>query len=247
MQPLPTALRRLEHLKELVNEYDPIKFHSTERSRELAKQIPEAYGAVEDIYRHYAGDREVILEDGRHKKAFRNFFEAGWLSGRTFHASEGRTELEKVIGRVRADVEGQTAPATDLDPVDYAWRLLHPRVQVVAQERFRAGHHADAVEATLKELASAIRSLILQRGGPELDGVSLMQTAFSAKNPIIVLADLSSQSGRDMQRGYMDLFAGAMAAIRNPKAHGNIVITPERALHLLFLASMLWFTLDERP
>ena len=92
MQPLPTALRRLEHLKQLVDEYDPIKFQSTERSRELAKQIPEAYGAVEDVYRHYAGDREVILEDRRHKKAFRNFFEAGWLSGRTFHASEGHRE-----------------------------------------------------------------------------------------------------------------------------------------------------------
>ena len=149
--------------------------------------------------------------------------------------------------RVRAEVEDQTAPATDLDPVDYAWNLLHPRVQVVAQQRFSAGHYADAVEATLKELASVIRSLVLQRAGPELDGVSLMQTAFSPKNPIIVLADLSTQSGRDMQRGYMDLFAGTMAAIRNPKAHGNIVITAERALHLLFLASMLWYTLDERP
>lgn len=117
MQPLPTALRRLEHLKQLVDEYDPIKFHSTERSRELAKQIPEAYGAVEDIYRHYAGDREVILEDGRHKKAFRNFFEAGWLSGRTFHANEGRTELEKVIGRVRADLEDQTALRLILTPL----------------------------------------------------------------------------------------------------------------------------------
>jgi len=178
---------------------------------------------------------------------FRNFFEAEWLSGRTFHASEGHRELEKVIGRVRADVEDQVPVMMNLDPINHAWTLLHPKVQVIAQERFRAGHHADAVEATLKELASTVRALVLQRGGPELDGVSLMQTAFSPKNPIIVLADLSTQSGRDMQRGYMDLFAGAMAAVRNPKAHGNIVILPERALHLLFLASTLWYTLDERP
>jgi uncharacterized protein (TIGR02391 family) len=102
-------------------------------------------------------------------------------------------------------VEDQAPLTTNLDPVDYAWKLLHPRVQVVAQERFRARHHADAVEATLKELASAVRALVLQRGGPELDGVSLMQTAFSPKNPIIVLADLSTQSGRDMQRGYIGL------------------------------------------
>ena len=73
-----------------------------------------------------------------------------------------------------------------------------------------------------------------------------MQTAFSPNKPLIVLADLSTQTGKDMQRGYMDLFAGAMAAIRNPKAHGNVTITPDRALHLLFLASTLWYTLEER-
>jgi uncharacterized protein (TIGR02391 family) len=247
MQTLPAALRRLEHLKQLVEEFGPIRFQSTERSRELARQIPEAYGAVEDVYRHYTGDHEVIVEDRRHKKVFRNFFEAGWLSARTFHSSEGYRELEKVIGRVRAEVEDQTETATDGDSIEGAWKLLHPKVQVIAQPRFSAGHYADAVEATLKELAAAVRNLVLQRGGPELDGVSLMQTAFSPKNPIIVLADLTTQSGRDMQRGYMDLFAGTMAAIRNPKAHGNVVITPERALHLLFLASTLWYTLDERP
>jgi uncharacterized protein (TIGR02391 family) len=118
---------------------------------------------------------------------------------------------------------------------------------MIAQQRLSAGLYADAVEATLKELAAVIRNLVLQRAGPELDGVSLKQTAFSPKNPIIVLANLSTQSGRDMLRGYMDLFAGTMAAIRNPKAHENIVITSDRALHLLFLASMLWYTLHERP
>jgi hypothetical protein len=63
MQTLPAALRRLEHLKQLVEEYGPIRFQSTERTHELARQIPEAYGAVEDVYRHYAGDHEVIVED----------------------------------------------------------------------------------------------------------------------------------------------------------------------------------------
>jgi hypothetical protein len=60
MQALPTALRRLEHLKQLVEEYGPLRFQSTKRSRELARQIPEAYRAVEDVYRHFAGDHEVI-------------------------------------------------------------------------------------------------------------------------------------------------------------------------------------------
>src|SRR5688500_5974608 len=105
MQPLRTALRRLEHLKSVVDEYSPLKYESTERSRELAKQIPMAYGEVEDVYRHFAGDSKVEVSDAGHKKIFRNFFEAGWLSGRTFHSTEGQRELDKVVGRVRAAVE----------------------------------------------------------------------------------------------------------------------------------------------
>lgn len=246
MQPLLTALRRLEHLKSLVDQLAPIRYQPGEHSRELAGQIPTAYGAVEEIYRKYAGDQRVIVDEGRNKKEFRNFFEAGWLSGRTFHATEGARELEKVIGRVKTEIEDGDAAAGS-DVIDAAWSLLHPRVQFVAIGRFRAGHYADAVEAACKELSSTVRALVLQRGGEEMDGTRLMRTAFSPNSPIVVLADQTSQSGRDMQQGYMELFAGTMSAVRNPKTHGNVAISPERAIHLLFVVSTLWFTLDERP
>jgi predicted nucleotide-binding protein len=35
------------------------------------------------------------------KSKYPNYFEAGFLSGRTFHTHEGKTELLKVIGRVK--------------------------------------------------------------------------------------------------------------------------------------------------
>ena len=73
-----------------------------------------------------------------------------------------------------------------------------------------------------------------------------MHTALSTNNPIIVLDDISTESGKNIQRGYMDLFAGAMSGIRNPKAHDNIDIDEVRAIHLLFLASLLFSKLDER-
>ena len=53
MQSLSTALRRLESLRDLVEEYGPIKFQSTERSRELSRLISEAYGAVEEVYQPF--------------------------------------------------------------------------------------------------------------------------------------------------------------------------------------------------
>lgn len=128
------------------------------------------------------------------------------------------------------------------------WALLHPEVRKLASPRFQAGHYADAVEAALKGLNSAVKARAQIAAAKEQDGASLMTTVFSVKNPLLVLDDLTTLSGQSIQQGYMQIFAGTMTGIRNPKAHDNITITAERAIHLLFLASLLWFKLEEaRP
>ena len=73
-----------------------------------------------------------------------------------------------------------------------------------------------------------------------------MRKAFSLSNPIIILAPTTSQSGRDTQQGYMDIYAGVMTGIRNPKAHDNESITKEDALRKLIMISLLMFKIDER-
>jgi uncharacterized protein Ymh len=72
-----------------------------------------------------------------------------------------------------------------------------------------------------------------------------MRHAFSSSGPVIGLLTPTSQSGQDEQKGYMDLFAGAMAAPRNPKAHANLPIEADRAAHHLCVASLLMFQFDE--
>jgi len=59
------------------------------------------------------------------------------------------------------------------------------------------------------------------------------------------LDNISTKTGRNIQIGYMQLFSGAMTGIRNPKAHNNLTITPERAIHFMFLASLFMYKLDE--
>jgi len=44
----------------------------------------------------------------------------------------------------------------------------------------------------------------------------------------------------------MQIYAGAMIGIRNPKAHANITIDAKRAKHHLHLASLLAYCFDER-
>ena len=109
MLPLPETLKKLERLKELVDEYNPIKFQSSERTTALHQEIPQVYGEVEEVYKKYGGSQRVELVEGRHTNVFPNYFEAGYLSGRTFHASQGYNELLKVLGRVRQEAS-QTVP-----------------------------------------------------------------------------------------------------------------------------------------
>ena len=82
--------------------------------------------------------------------------------------------------------------------------------------------------------------------GKELDGATLMESAFSPKNPIIRLTPLATASDCDEQRGYMQIMAGSMTGIRNPKAHGNLNPDRTKTLHLICLASLLMHRLDER-
>src|SRR5260221_13132013 len=117
-------------------------------------------------------------------------------------------------------LETAAAPVTGFE--DSFWSLLHERVVKTAKSRFDAGHYADSVEAALKELNSVMKNLVKKSTGKELDGADLMHQALSPKNPIVVLDDLGTESGRNQQMGYMEIFAGAMTGIRNPKAHENL-------------------------
>jgi uncharacterized protein (TIGR02391 family) len=134
----------------------------------------------------------------------------------------------------------QTSHDTDI------WSLLHPKIVEIAKSRFLSEHYADSVEAALKEVNSVVKTIVKERLNQELDGADLMNRAFSVNNPVISLDDPSTETGKNVQKGYMQIFAGAMTGIRNPKAHENIIIDETRAIHFLFLASLLMFKIDER-
>lgn len=81
--------------------------------------------------------------------------------------------------------------------------------------------------------------------GEEKDGQDLMRKAFTASNPLLIFEGVDTESGRNVQEGYMQIFAGAMQGIRNPKAHENMSISREDAVKRLVLASLLMDKIDE--
>ena len=72
-----------------------------------------------------------------------------------------------------------------------------------------------------------------------------MSAALKDNQPALVLADLTTQTGKDIQTGYWFLFMGSQRAIRNPAAHEQFgEMDDDEAFELLGLASLLMRKLD---
>jgi len=154
--------------------------------------------------------------------------------------NEAKEILEMLIETITVE---QRDPAEE-QSFDF-WNLLHPRVIALAKLRFENGHYADSTSACLREINSIIKDYVRRAINQELDGAPLMTRAFSANNPIIEFADLTTESGRNIQLGYMKIFEGAMIGIRNPKAHANLYPDENKAIHFLFLSSFMFLKLQE--
>ena len=82
------------------------------------------------------------------------------------------------------------------------------------------------------------------RSGEALDGTQLMERVFSLGKPILQFNDLADESDRNEQRGFMMLFCGAVAGLRNRRAHKLIKDDPEEALEFIAFVSLLAKLLD---
>jgi|ERR1017187_8099460 uncharacterized protein (TIGR02391 family) len=119
---------------------------------------------------------------------------------------------------------------------------LHPAIEQAAGQLFRDGHYANAVVDAVKALNELVR---LNSGIDDKDGSSLMESVFSPKNPILKFNILVDASDQDEQRGFMMMFSGAVAGLRNPRAHKIIKDNPERALEFIAFVSLLARLADE--
>jgi uncharacterized protein (TIGR02391 family) len=117
----------------------------------------------------------------------------------------------------------------------YASLDLHPEIARAASELYRDGHYANAI----KDAVKALNDLVRMRSGEALDGTTLMQKVFSPNTPTLCFNSMADQSDRDEQIGFMMMFSGAVAGLRNPRAHKLIKDDPERALEFIAFVSLL--------
>ena len=115
-----------------------------------------------------------------------------------------------------------------------------PRV-AVPDELFSDGHYSNAVEDACKVLNGLVK---LRSDRFDLSGTELMQKVFSPHGTVLAFSDLQTETDRSLQQGMMFLYAGAMLALRNPRAHEIIQDDAENALEYIGLINMLAKALD---
>ncbi len=120
--------------------------------------------------------------------------------------------------------------------------VTNENLRQATEKRFLSRNFADAVEAAFKCLNNAVKA---KSGHVEKDGADLMRHVFSANAPQLQLNALQSQSDKDDQNGYREIFAGVMTGIRNPRAHEHeLTDNPAVALELLAMANHLMRRLE---
>ena len=128
------------------------------------------------------------------------------------------------------------------------WDLVHPKIVAASRRLFEDGHYANAAEDAFIEINDRVKKLFVEvnpTASKIPDGHAVMNTVFSDNAPLLEFGDRSTETGSNIQKGYMQMLAGAMSALRNPKAHANIIITKDDAMRRLIFASMLMYKIDE--
>jgi uncharacterized protein (TIGR02391 family) len=160
----------------------------------------------------------------------------GWAAGIKDALSTLRTItelLEEKLGPEQGDPASRARRVMgDLD--------LHPEIARAATKLFENGHYANATEDACKVLDQ----LVKMRSGSEKSGTDLMLEVFSPNKPVLRFSGLKTETEQSEQRGLMFLYAGAMLALRNPRAHEILEDQPERAAEYIAFVSLLAKLLD---
>lgn len=168
-----------------------------------------------------------------------------------------QTELNMVLAfngyRVRDD--GKIAPVRKAETLDDAHRLAgrmkaelqrrgaHEQVLRFCEAEIVEENIFHAVLEAMKSVTSRLRLL----SGLTTDGAALVERCFSTKSPVLKINELTTETDKGEQRGFMNLLVGLYGTFRNPTAHEAKIewpMTEQDALDILTTISLIHRKLD---
>lgn len=120
--------------------------------------------------------------------------------------------------------------------------LLHPLIREKSLSLYSDGHYRDTALNSVIALFDYIRA----RTGLTQDGAALASEAFSLDRPRLILSELKTESGRNDQKGFMQIIQGMYLGIRNPKAHSlDHEVDEKMAAQCMVIASFIARRIEE--
>lgn len=151
-------------------------------------------------------------------------------------------ELFAIAHNLNAELStlGITSKEAENDSSLYDHLIVNESLREKTRELYFDGHYTRVIEEAFKLIDNLVKEKASIAPSSSLTGSKLMQMAFSRERPLLRLNQGSSASEADEQLGYMQLFAGCMTGVRNPRAHdANLKDSKMQALQLLVFAEHL--------
>ena len=150
-------------------------------------------------------------------------------------------ELFAIAHNLNAELStlGITSKEAENDSSLYDHLIVNESLREKTRELYFDGHYTRVIEEAFKLIDNLVKEKV-HRSIFFFNRSKLMQMAFSRERPLLRLNQGSSASEADEQLGYMQLFAGCMTGVRNPRAHdANWKDSKMQALQLLVFAEHL--------
>jgi len=89
-----------------------------------------------------------------------------------------------------------------------------------------------------------LRDFIREKSDLELDGVDLINQAFSDKHPKIIVTKMQTKNDKNIQKGLRELLSGIYTHIRNPRSHDKYNDTKENVIAIILFVNYLLLVID---
>ncbi len=119
---------------------------------------------------------------------------------------------------------------------------LPAKVREACAILFANGHFAQGVLEAVK----VMRDVLQEASGVDLDGEKLAGKVFNPKDPVIIVGDFATETGRNRQRGMMLIAQGIFAGVRNPLAHQRIVVPASEARQIVAMIAFVVEAVEAR-